>query len=377
MKERTILVLANSLPGLFSFRIELMERLLEEGCKVIVSCPDYMDYDRRLAELGIEFVPTGIDRRGVNPFKDLKLIMKYRGMMRKYRPDEILSYTIKPNIYGGFAAAMCGIPQLANITGLGSAVEKQGLLQKITTSLYRIGFRNTRVVFFQNKANKDFFERLRLDNCKHRLIPGSGVNLHKHSLQPYPEVDSTLHFVFISRVMKEKGIEEVFKAAEYLREKGIRAMFHVLGQCGKDYEDKLNDNVDRGLISYHGQQKDVRPFIAKAHCLIHPSYYPEGMSNVVLEACAAGRPVLTTDRPGCREPVENGVTGFLFPERDTESMLRCIDRFFDMSNDERREMGLRARAKVEREFDRNIVVEAYLEELNLFLNKKSKIYEPL
>lgn len=371
MKSKNILVLTNSLPGLFSFRIELMTRLVEDGCKVIISAPEDNNFVSRLADLKIEFVPTDIDRRGINPIKDLMLIMKYRNIILKCKPDAILSYTIKPNIYGGLAAASRSVPQLANITGLGSAVENKGILQKITTSLYKIGFKKTKVVFFQNKANKFFFERLKLDNSKHQLIPGSGVNLQFHTIQPYPKDDSVLNFIFISRVMKEKGIEEVFKAAEYLESKNIPAVFHILGSCEEEYLDKIKDYTDRGLVEYHGQQKDVRPFIKISHCLIHPSYYPEGMSNVVLEACAAGRPVLTTDRPGCREPVVDGKTGFLFPERDTEYMLRCIDNFVDMTNDERRDMGLKARAKMEQEFDRNLVVEAYLDELDLIFNKKS------
>lgn len=370
-KTYSILVLANSLPGLFSFRIELMQRLIEKGMKVTICTPAYQDYDERLKDLNIDFHPIDIERRGVNPLKDLNLILKYKQLIRNINPDAILSYTIKPNIYGGIASALCSVPQIANITGLGSAVENPGILQKITTSLYKIGFRKTKVVIFQNQANKEFFENLKLDSCKHRLIPGSGVNLTHHSLQEYPKEIETLNFLFISRVMKEKGIEEVFKAAEYLREKKIPAMFHIVGACEDNYIGKLKDYSRQGLVAYHGQQKDIRPFLRMAHCLIHPSFYPEGMSNVVLEACAAGRPVLTTDRPGCREPIEDGRTGFLFPEKDTESMLRCIDKFVGITNDERREMGLKARAKVEREFDRNIVVKAYIEELDLIFNEKS------
>lgn len=169
--------------------------------------------------------------------------------------------------------------------------------------------------------------------------------------------------------MKEKGIEEVFKAAEYLRKKNVKAIFHVLGACEEDYIDKIKQYSDQGLIEYHGLQNDVRPFIRNAHALIHPSYYPEGMSNVVLEACAAGRPVLTTDRAGCREPIEDGVTGFIFGEKDTEGMLRQIDKFVAMSNDQKEQMGKKARAKVEREFNRDIVVNSYIKELKLIFGK--------
>lgn len=368
MKNKSVLVLANSLVGLFSFRIELLQRLADMGYKVVVSAPVHEDFGDRLIAMGVDFIPTDIDRRGVNPVKDLSLILKYRSIIKDVKPDAVLSYTIKPNIYGGIAAAFCGIPQIANITGLGSAVENPGFLQKITTGLYRISFRKTKVVFFQNQANKHFFENLQLDNSKHLLIPGSGVNLTHHQSQPYPQDDSNLNFLFISRVMKEKGIEEVFKAAEYLKGKNIKAVFHIVGACEEDYVDKIKDYSERGLIVYHGLQKDVRPFIKDAHCLIHPSYYPEGMSNVVLEACAAGRLVLTTDRSGCREPIDDGRTGFLFPERDTGAMLKQIDKFVSMSNAEREEMGKRARSKVEREFDRNIIINAYIEELDKILS---------
>lgn len=368
MHKKLILIFANSLPGLFSFRIELIRRIIFQGYKVTICAPQHDIYTEKLIELGVTFIDTPINRHGTNPLTDLKLILRYINIINKVKPDIILTYTIKPNIYGGIAARICKIPQIANITGLGSAVETKSLLSSITTTLYKIAFKNINTIFFQNEANKNFFENLKLAGGNHLLIPGSGVNLEYHTVKSYPSEESPLKFIFISRVMKQKGIEEVLKASEYLNNKGIKAEFHILGNCEENYIDKINNYQSKGLIKYHGSQEDVRPFLASAHCLIHPSYYPEGMSNVVLEACAAGRPVITTDRPGCREPIENCVTGFIFPPQNTEEMFKQIDKFVNMSNQQRAEMGKKAREKMEREFDRNIVVNSYINEIQKIIS---------
>ncbi|MCM1291323.1 MAG: glycosyltransferase family 4 protein [Prevotella sp.] len=373
MKQCKILILTNALGGLFSFRIELLRRLLAEGYLVTVSAPAMEPFASRLCEMGVDFVDIPINRHGINPVADLRLTARYVSLIRNKKPDFVLSYTIKPNIYGGIAARLCRVPRIANITGLGSAVENPGILRTITTTLYKIAFKNILTIFFQNTANKEFFESLKLAGGNHRLIPGSGVNLNHHKLQPYPdEEDGVLRFVFVSRVMKQKGIEEVFKAAEHLRGRGVKAEFHIVGDCEENYAELLAEFESKGLITYHGRQNDVRPFVASAHCLIHPSFYPEGMSNVVLEACAAGRPVITTDRPGCREPVVDGVTGFLFPPQNTSAMLARLDEFVAMNHKEREALGLRARTKMEREFDRNIVINAYISELQSYNQNKNR-----
>lgn len=367
---KTVLILANNDIGLYNFRKELIEKLLEKNFEVAIALPYGKKVDR-LIQIGCTYYETPIDRHGTNPITDMKLLQKYKKIMREYKPDVVLTYTIKPTIYGGMACQKLNIPYIANITGLGTAVENPGIMQKITVALYKKAFQSVHCVFFQNKENKQFFAKRQIANDKHRLIPGSGVNLEHFSLLPYPP-DDTIEFLFIARVMKEKGIDQYLEAAEIIREKYPYTRFHVLGFCEEAYEDILKAYEARGMIQYHGLQEDVRVFHQRSHCTIHPSYYPEGMSNVLLESEACGRPVITTNRSGCGETMEDGRTGFLFKAKNTESLVKAIEKFLALTNEERRQMGLNGRQKVEQEFDRQIVVDAYMEEIEKILINKNK-----
>jgi len=356
-----ILLLANSDGGLMSFRQEVVAALLGKGYEVVVSLPDGNRIDE-IRRMGCEIDIVEIDRRGKNPFVDLKLLFYYNRLLKRVRPDVVLTYTIKPNVYGGLACAAVGIPYIPNITGLGTAVERPGLLQKLTVALYRFAMRKANCIFFQNKGNEQFFACRDINNKVHRILPGSGVNLERFAPCPYPD-SPVVRFLFISRIMKEKGIEEYFEAARYFRNRRSDVEFHILGACEENYSETLRVLSERNIVVYHGQQKDVRPYLAAASCLIHPTFYPEGMSNVVLEAASTARPVIATRRYGCMEAVDDGVTGYLFAERDTKGLFHAIDRFLALTQTQRADMGRKARAKMEREFDRNIVVDAYLKEI--------------
>lgn len=275
----------------------------------------------------------------------------------------VLTFTIKPNIYGGFAARINGVPYIANITGLGSAMESKGVMQKIATILYHIAFKKIKTVFFQNTENMKLFENKKIALGKHKLIPGSGVNLEEFKLLEYPKEDNGIEFIFIGRVMKEKGIEQYIETAKIIRNKYPKTKFHILGFCEEEYENILDSLSKEGIVEYHGMQKDVRPFIANTHCTIHPTYYPEGMSNVLLESCASGRPIITTDRSGCREIVDDGKNGFMVPIKNTEKLMETVEKFINMSHKDKMQMGLEGRKKVEKEFSRQIVVNAYMEEV--------------
>lgn len=357
-----ILVLTNNFLGLHSFRKEVMKTIRDAGHEVIISAP----FDEKKAyfeEIGCKLIDTQFNRKGTNPLKDLGLILRYRRLLKQEKPDAVLSYTIKPNLYGGMACQMCGVPQIVNITGLGSAVENPGWLQKVTILLYKIGLRKAQTVFFQNRANMEFCELHGMVKGKKILIPGSGVNLQHHALQEYP-ADGVIKFIFISRLLKEKGIEEYLGAAVRIKERYPDTEFHILGACEDAYNEQLKELQDKGSVVYHGLQSDVRPYIGMCHCTVHPSYYPEGMSNVLLESCAAGRPIITTNRPGCGEIVEDGQTGYLVKERDVNDLTSVIERFIHLPYRQKVQMGQNARKKVEREFDRQIVVNAYLKELS-------------
>ena len=357
-----VLILANSLGGLYSFRKEVVEALIKDGHKIIISSPAGIKAPF-FEELGCTLLTTEFSRKGMNPLKDFGLLMSYIRILRRERPDVALSYTIKPNLYGGMACRFCKVKQIANVTGLGTAVETTGWLQRLTMILYKFGLHDSKTVFFQNKANMEFCQQHKMVTKQARLIPGSGVNLQYHSQQDYPSADAPLRFIFISRLLKEKGIEEYLTAAQVIKKKYPNTEFHILGNCEDDYEKQVNELVKNGVIVFHGRKDDIRPFLGQSCCTIHPSFYAEGMSNVLLESCAAGRPIITTDRPGCGEIVEDGVNGYIVKQRDSNDVIDKIEKFICLPYDKKREMGLAARHKVEREFDRSIVVNAYLKEI--------------
>lgn len=361
MKKR-ILFLVNHDVVIYNFRLELVERLLHDGYEVHISSP-YGERIDDLVKLGAIWHEINVDRHGINPVHEFKLFQTYRKLMAEVKPDFVLGYTIKPNIYGAMAAGEKDIPFIANITGLGTAVENPGITQKVAIELYKVAFRKVRRVFFQNKENQQFFINHNIAIGKHDLLPGSGVNLERFPYQEYPN-DCVVKFVFIGRIMKEKGIDYFLSAAEYIHEKYPNTEFHVCGFLEDEYKGKLDEYVNKGLINYHGMVRDIGAIHKEMHCTVFPSYYPEGLSNVLLEAAASGRPIITTDRPGCREAIDDGVSGILIPVKDQVALDEAMDRFMQMTTEERRMMGKAGRAKVEKEFDRQIVVEKYMEEIN-------------
>ncbi|HHX70949.1 MAG TPA: glycosyltransferase family 4 protein [Gallicola sp.] len=358
---KKIMILANHVLGLYSFRRELIIELLNKNFEVILSAP-YDDKITYFTGLGCIFIETPVDRRGVNIKNDVKLLIKYWKMIKIHQPSVVLTYTIKPNIYGGIVCGLNNIPYITNITGLGSAVENKSLLKRITINLYRIGLRKSKRVLFQNNGNMKFMHSHRIALKNSLLIPGSGVNLNHYKLLEYPN-DRVINFLFISRIMKEKGIEQYLETAKFIKSKYPNTNFHVLGNCNDNYINKLKEYEDKGFIKYHGRQDDVREFHKISHCTIHPSYYPEGMSNVLLESAACGRPIITTNRCGCKEVVDDGINGYLVEQKNTQDLIEKVERFINLDNEARKQMGLAGRKKVEREFDRKIVVGAYLEEI--------------
>lgn len=368
-RKQRVLFLVNHDVGIYNFRKELVERLLQDDFEVII-CSPYGERIELLKQMGCRYIEVRMDRHGTNPIDDFKLIKFYKRIIDKEKPAVVFSYTIKPNIYGAIAAAECKIPVVCNITGLGSAVEKPGPLQSFTVSLYKVAFRKVQRVFVQNEENRQFFLEHGIATDKLALLPGSGVNLDQFRVLPYPS-DETVEFVFISRIMREKGIDLYLQMAEQIRAKYVQTRFHICGFCEEEYEDKLKDYQDRGIVEYHGMVMDVRDILSKTHCTVHPTYYPEGMSNVLLESCACGRPIITTDRSGCREIVDDGINGYMIPEHDERALTEAVERFLSLTNLERERMGLSGRRKMEAEFDRNRVVEAYMNELQVALSRKS------
>ena len=367
-----VLVLSNSCKGLISFRKEVLEALLKNGYIVTVVAPQSHNTDIS-NEIGCFYKPICFNRQGTNPYADIKLMLKYRHFIKKESPDVVLTYTIKPNLYGGMACRLTKTPQISNITGLGIATERPGWLYSITKVLYHLGLKKAQMVFFQNKENMDFCIKNKLVTAPSSLIPGSGVNLDRFQMQPYPD-DATCRFIFIGRIQRRKGIEQYLKAAQVIKKKYAQTEFHIVGGCEETkYQTTLDHLVSQGTIIYHGLVKDVRPFLKDIHCTVHPSFYPEGMSNVLLESCATGRPVITTDKAGCREIVDDKKTGFIVRQQDTEDLIEKMESFINLPFQQKVLMGVEARHKVEREFDRNIVIKAYLKEIKNIINNENNL----
>lgn len=357
---KKVLILANSASGLYDFRNELLLKLLE-SYEVHVSLPD-AEKVPQLAIEGCQVHRTPIDRRGVNPIKDMGLFLAYWQLIRNIKPDVVLTYTIKPNIYGNLCCRLKRIPYIANITGLGSVFENGGMVQKIVVLLYKLSLKKASCIFFQNKKNQEIFEQHGIYGKKARLVPGSGVNLDRHTFEEYSSKEEKMIFLYVGRVMKEKGIEELLYAAKVLCEENHQVIFRLVGNYEEDYKDIVEQYEKQGILELIGYQKEIHPYYKEAAAVLMPSYH-EGMSNVILEASATGRPVLASDIPGCQEGFEDGITGFGFPPRDKEALLEALRKFVKLSEDERAQMGKNARAKMEREFDRKQVVNAYVEEI--------------
>ena len=355
-----VLIIANADIGLYKFRKELLEELVKEN-EVYIALPKGEFYEDLLA-IGCKYIITQLDRHGTNPVKELKTVFEYKKIIKRVKPEIVFTYTIKPNVYAGMACAALNIPYVANITGLGTAVENPGLMQVLTVNLYKYGLRKAQKVFFQNTENRDFFVKKGVVKKAYDLLPGSGVNLKNYMVTEYPN-GPTVDFVFVSRIMKEKGIEQYLEAAKEIKARHSETRFHICGFCEQNYEQFLKDMSDEGIIIYHGLVKDMSAIYKQMSCTIHPTYYPEGLSNVLLESSASGRPIITTNRSGCREVVDDGINGYVVEEKNSKDLIEKIELFLEKSVEERKQMGIAGRKKVEKEFNRQIVIDKYLAEL--------------
>lgn len=360
--SKKIMLCANRDFVLYNFRFELIEKMIIQGNDVYICLPYGPKVDL-MTKAGAKFVPINIDGRGTNPIVDYGMVLKYIKAFKDIKPDVILTYTTKVCIYAGIVARKLHIPYIENVSGLGSAVEKPGILQPLMISLYKMAIKDAKCVYFQNDENERFFIEHQIDCIKKKRIPGSGVNLKKWIYLEYPN-DNEIHFLFIARIIREKGIEQYLYAASEIKKRYSNVYFHILGPCDGDYENVINENVKNGIVKYHGMVQDTGEYLRFAHCLVHPSFYPEGISNVLLEACASGRPIITTDRSGCREVVDDGVNGYMVKCQDGVGLVNAIEKFLGLSWNDKKKMGLAARKKVELEFDRQIVIDDYMDEID-------------
>lgn len=367
-----IMMIANDTNFAYNLRREILQQNVLNGHEVILVA-QILNYKKELENIGVNIIDLKNNRHGKNPFNDLMLLFKYYNILKMGKPNLVFTNNIKPNVYAGLSCRLLGIKYIPNITGLGTPLENPGILQKITTLLYKVGINGASTIFFQNLANEEFFKKNNLisKHSKVVLLPGSGVNIDLHKLLAYPIESKEIHFLYIARVMQEKGIDIVLSVAKKIVKEHNNIIFDIVGQCDDiSYLKRLKKAEKEGWIKYHGLQKDVTKFYAKCSCFLYPSYYPEGMSNVLLEAAASGRPVIATNRPGCKETVDAGVSGYIVPIKNENAVLEAVKKFLNLNNDERKQMGLAGREKMVNEFDRKIVVEAYRKEINRILGEK-------
>lgn len=378
-----ILILTNSIRPEYNFRRERIQAFIDAGHQVAISCPP-ADLVEHFVEMGCSFIPSSISQYSKNPFLELQVLSEYVRLLHAAKPDVIITSSIKPNVWGGFASQITGVPQIANVTGLGAALENPGPGQKLGVSLYRAALRNVRFLNFQNMQNRTFFRNNRIAADRDvRFSPGSGVNLDHFSFSPKPEVgvsspnepglDSRppLRLLFVGRIQKAKGVDELLQAAKTLADDGDNIQVSLLGRMVDDYSVQIDQLAKLGVVEYLGVASDVRPHIREADAVILPSHH-EGLANVLLEAASIGRPVLASRIPGCQEAFDEEVTGLGFTANDTESLVNAVKHFSALGSKARTAMGRAGRLKMEREFDRRIVVQEYLNQVET-INRESRV----
>ena len=366
-EPKLIAVVTNNDDDIYCFRKELIEELIKEGYQILISCP-YGEKFELMKHIDYIYDNPIIDRRGTNIVKDLKLLKHYKSLFKKYKPNVVLTYTAKPNVYAGMAARKYKIPYICNVTGLGSVLNKNWLLKKFILWLFKKSYQNAACIMFQNSTNMQLALDNKMVKGDYKLIPGSGVDLDRFPLQPYPNggngIDGdTVVFNYIGRILHDKGVDDYIEAAKSIKLKYPKTEFNMIGfiePTESHYESELKELGEKGIVIYRGSQKDVKPWIARSHAIIHPSTYGEGMSNVLLENAASGRPIITTDNAGCQETVNLGKTGFVYPGGDINKLVDTIVSFLHINNHERKIMGELGREKMLFEFSRSIVIEEYL-----------------
>lgn len=357
-----ILIICNCATGLEIFRGMLIRKLVKEGNVVTAIVPQTNDKKEKDAEDGLKkmrcnLIRIPIERRGMNPFRDIQLFLEYYRTVKKIKPELVITYTIKPNIYGGLVCRLLKIPYVANITGLGTAFQNKGLLCHMVSGMYKLALKNAKVVFFENVENRDVIVKAKIiPKDQTYVLAGAGVDLEHFYYIEYPEETNLTKFLFIGRIMREKGIDELFSAMERLNNEGYKCSLDVLGGFEENYSEKIKKYEEDGWLNYQGYQSDIRPFIAEDHCFVLPSWH-EGMANTNLECAASGRPIITSNIHGCLEAVIEGKTGFLVKVKNADDLYETMKKFMELSYEEKRTLGIAGREHMENIFDKKKVVE--------------------
>lgn len=369
---KTVAISSNTSWYIYNFRKNTILALIEKGYRVIAVSP-FDRYSEKLIELGVEYIPIRIDQGGTNPLRDISTFFRFISIYRKCRPDVVLNFTPKNNIYGTLAASIVGAKSINNIAGLGMVFINEGLTSKIARFLYKISQPKASKIFFQNEDDRLLFQQHNLAPLElSDRLPGSGADLSRFTVSPAND-DGVVRFLLIARMLYDKGVGQYVEAARKLKTKyGDNVEFCLLGFLDVNNPSAVSRSdmdgwVKEGIVNYLGISDRVEDEIAKVDCMVLPSFYREGVPKSLLEAGAMGKPIITTDNVGCRETVDDGVNGFLCAPRCSVSLAEKLEAMILLTHIERLEMGDRSREKIEKEFDERIVINKYLESVQAFI----------
>jgi len=357
-----IAIVLNTSWNIYNFRKSLVQSFLDKGHEVYTIAP--VDaYTANLTAMGCKHIPVKMDSRGANPIKDLLLIRELFNIYKKIKPNVILHFTIKPNIYGTLAARLLGIPVINNVCGLGTIFLKTNFISKIAIYMYKIAFISPKKIFFQNDDDRNLFIKNHLAQdsiCD--ILPGSGIDLDEY-LPSEKEVKNNFTFLLISRLIYDKGIREFVQAVSILRQKGINAEFKVLGAIDEKHKRGIPKKTiekwfEKEGIQYLGTSENVKPIIEQADCVVLPSYR-EGTPRTLLEAASMGLPLIATNVPGCSNVVEDGYNGYLCEHRNPDDLANKMEKMHHLTPEEREWLGRNSRNKVEKHFDVKHVIDKY------------------
>jgi glycosyltransferase involved in cell wall biosynthesis len=367
--KRKIVISINTAWNIYNFRAGLIQALIKSGYEVIALAP-HDEYSQRLRSLGCTVIDLPMDNNGTHPGRDLVLLARYYRVLRALRPHAFLGYTVKPNVYGSLAAHALGIPVINNIAGLGATFIRDSIVTKVVKALYKAALKRSHKVFFQNADDLTLFTGSGLVRRKTTgLVPGSGLNLGHYVAQPAAATPPRpFRFLLVARMLKDKGIEEFAEAARLVRGENPSVEFQLLGAAGTGNPngipaDKLAAWESEGLVTYLGKTDDVRPYLSAADCVVLPSYR-EGVPRSLLEAAAMARPVIATDVVGCRDAVDDKVTGMLCEVKCPVSLAEKMQAMIALLPAERAAMGAAGRRKVEEQYDEQLVIHKYLQALD-------------
>lgn len=370
--KKKIGIVLNTAWNIHNFRLGLIRALITAGYDVVAIAPEDQ-FVPSILETGAQFIPlTQLSRKGVNPFKDWMLYRELCAIFEKTQLEAVLLYTIKPNIYGNWAARRVGIPSIATVTGLGYSFMQKGVVHQIVKRLYRSAFRKAPCIAFQNRDDKKLFEELRLCTPSQTLlIKGSGIDTNYFQPSLQTRTEENFVFLFVGRLLYDKGMRELLQAAEKLQAARANTVFWIVGGIDEGnpsaiQKELLEQYEEQGAVKYLGRSSDVRSIMQQADAVVLPSYR-EGLPRVMLESLAMGKPIITTDVAGCRETIRDGKNGFCVPAQDSTALFEALIKMRDLSLQERQVMGAVGREMALEEFDERIIVGHYLEKLKQLL----------